>query len=95
METERVVCERCGTAFYVVKGTATVNCPTCGNTLVLYTPPPPVATEKLEGNSFDWGTFFWGALAGVVFGGLVFTALGRQILEGLGYRVAEKVKPKE
>ena len=80
MPNQRVVCTKCGTAFYSTAKTAV--CPTCGQTFTVAGDPP----------EWDWGTFFWGAVAGVVFSAIVFTATGRQIMEALGYRVAEKVK---
>ena len=78
METKRVVCAKCGSAFYALKGETAV-CPTCGS---LVADPP----------EWNWGSFFWGAVAGIVFAAFVFTATGRQIMEALGYRVVEKLR---
>lgn len=78
MATKRVVCGKCGAAFYALTGKSAV-CPICGAAVA----DPP---------EWDWGTFFWGAVAGIAFAAIVFTATGRQIMEALGYRVAEKVR---
>jgi hypothetical protein len=74
-------CTTCGQTISITGKPKTVTCPTCGTTYTL-----------AEG-SFDWGSFFWGAVAGIIFSVFVFTATGRQIMESLGYRVIEKVKP--
>jgi predicted RNA-binding Zn-ribbon protein involved in translation (DUF1610 family) len=74
-------CTTCGQTISITGKPKTVTCSTCGTTYTL-----------AEG-SFDWGSFFWGAVAGIIFAGFIFTATGRAIMEALGYRVIEKVKP--
>jgi hypothetical protein len=78
-------CTVCGRTITVVGTPKTVVCPSCGATFKLAGDPP----------DWSWGSFFWGAVAGIIFAGLVFTATGRAIMEALGYRVVEKVKTKE
>jgi hypothetical protein len=75
-------CTVCGRTVTVAGKPETVTCPSCGTTYTLAEDP------------FSWGSFFWGAVAGIIFAGIVFTATGRAIMEALGYRVVEKVKPK-
>jgi hypothetical protein len=76
-------CSRCGATVSASGKPETLTCPSCGT---VYT---------LSSGDFDWTAFFWGALAGVIFSAFVFTATGRAIMEALGYRVVEKVSPKE
>jgi hypothetical protein len=83
MGIQRVVCYKCGAAFYSTAKAG--SCPICGQPFTLAGDPP----------EWDWGTFFWGAFAGLIFGAIVFTATGRQIMEALGYRVVEKVRVRE
>jgi hypothetical protein len=76
-------CSTCGSTISVADKPKTVTCPSCGTAYTL-----------AEG-SWDWGSFFWGAVAGIIFSAFIFTATGRAIMEALGYRVIEKVSPKE
>jgi hypothetical protein len=80
---------------------ASFKCSVCGNTVTVSGTPKTVicpycgTTYTLAGDGWDWGSFFWGAVAGLIFAGFLFTATGRAIMEALGYRIIEKVKPKE
>ena len=74
-------CSKCGTSISVAGKPKTATCPSCGTTYTLTGNP-----------NFDWGTFFWGAVAGMIFSFFIFTATGRQIMEALGYEIRERVK---
>lgn len=62
--------------------TETITCPSCSQLYTLQDPP-------------ELGTFLAGTLCGFIFGFFIFTATGKAIMEALGYRVLEKIKPKE
>lgn len=76
-------CVKCGYPLSAAGEQATVTCPSCGAAYTLAADPP------------DWGSFFWGTVLGFIFGFFVFTATGKAIMEALGYRVLEKIAPKE
>lgn len=78
--TKQFRCVRCGSLVTAYETQKTVNCPVCGQVYSNVGDPP-----------FDWASFFWGVVAGLIFSGFVFTALGRQIIEAMGYKVLEKV----
>jgi len=76
-------CVKCGATVAATEAQKTATCPSCGLVYTSTTDPP------------DWGSFFWGAVFGFIFGFFIFTATGKAIMEALGYRVLEKIKPKE